>query len=352
MAAKTVQVSIDSEVTWRTLPGSTGSLSEESTPIDDTIFGNSYMSQEAGLIAWSISAEAMWKGFAGYKAKLKEAGTPTVATAEAMTLESGQIFFIDNVTKEIWDRTAAIVAYDGVTDVTAEVEWYDYLFGRLKFVDTYTVVGTITVDITYIPTVTLGKGNSYTLTMTADMIDNSDFPTTQANGGYRTYESGLRTVELEISGIFDATVDAHTKLNTRGTIIVEIDPAGDGYSVGRGFFRMTTNSQSGDVGALEESTLNFVLNVPDDDLLLQPFGWKHDAGTTLSQAVQDVLGKWLDTTDNSLIARYLPTGVTGASPLDGIKGTILFSDISLSGGLDDMNTFTAEMQGSGAYTEV
>lgn len=352
MAAKEVQISVDAGVTWRTLPGSTGAFNEETTSIDDTIFGNIYASAEAGLIAWTISAEAIWKGFAGYKADLKEIGTGVAATGEAMSLDSGQIYSIDDTTKEIWDRESTITVYDGTTDVTSEVEWYDYLFGRIKFVDTYTVLGAVTIDVTYFPTSTLGKGNSYTLTMTANMIDNSDFPTTQANGGYRTYEAGLRTVELELGGIFDATVDAHTKLNTRDTIIVEIDPAGDGYSVGRGFFRMMSNAQSGDVGALEESTLNFSLNVPDDDFMLQPFGWKHDVGTTLSQAVQDILGKWLDTADNTFMARYLPEGTTGNSPLDGVEGDVLLTDVSLSGGLDDMNVFTAELQGSGAYTEV
>lgn len=352
MAAKEIQVSVDAGVTWRTLPGSTGAFNEETTSIDDTIFGNIYQSMEAGLISWTVTGEAIWKGFAGYKAKLKEIGSGTAATGEAMTNESGQIYAITDTTKEIWDRESAITVYDGTTDVTSEVEWFDYLFGRLKFVDTYTVLGSVTIDVTYFPTAVLGKGNSYTLTMTANMIDNSDFPTVQANGGFRTYEAGLRTVELEIGGIFDASVDAHTKLSNRATIIAEIDPAGDGLSVARGYFRMMSNGQSGDVGALEESTLNFSLNVPDDDQLYIPFGWKHDAGTTLSQAVQDMLNKWLHATDNSFEARYLPTGVTGASPLDGVEGTVLLTDVSLSGGLEDMNVFTAEMQGSGAYTEV
>lgn len=352
MAAKEIQTSIDAGVTWRTMPGSTGVFNEESTPIDDTIFGNIYQSQEAGLVSWTMTGEAIWKGFAGYKAALKEVGTGTATTGEAMSLESGQIYAIDDTTKQIWDRNSAITVYDGTTDVTNEVEWYDYLFGRVKFLDTYTVVGSITIDVTYFPTATLGRGNSYTLTMTSNMIDNSDFPSTQANGGYRTFEAGLRTVELELGGIFDAAVDAHAKLKARGTIIIEVDPAGDGESIARGFFRMITANQSGDVGALEESTLNFTLNVPDDDQMYIPFGWQHGAGTLLSQSIRDILDKWLHPSDNTFLARYLPEGTIGNSPLDGVEGDVLLSDISLSGGLEDMNVFTAEMQGSGEHTEV
>lgn len=352
MAAKAIQASFDSEVTWGTLPGSTGAHSQEATQINDTIFGNIYQSNEAGLINWGFTGEAIWKGFAGYKAELKEIGSGTAATGEAMSLESGQIYAIDDTTKEIWDRESVITVYDGTTDVTSEVEWYDYLFGRLKFVDTYTVLGAVTIDVTYFPTATLGRGNSYTLTMTAEMIDESDFPATQANGGYRIFSAGLRTVEVEIGGIFDANTDAHNKLNSRDTIIIEVDPAGDGESIARGFFRMVTGNQSGDVGALEEQTMNFALNVPDDDLMYIPFGWQHGANTTLSATVQGMLGKWLHADDNTFVARYLPSGSPGQTPLDGEKGDVLLSDMSLSGGLDDMNVFTAEMQGTGALTQV
>lgn len=352
MAAKAIQVSFDDGSTWGTLPGSTGAHSQEATQIGDTIFGNIYQSQEAGLINWGFTGEAIWKGFAGYKAKLKEIGSGTTATGEAMSNDSGQIYSIDDATKEIWDRTSTITVYDGTDDVTDQVEWYDYLFGRLKFDDGYTVLGSITIDVTYFPTNTLGRGNSYTLTMTANMIDESDFPETQANGGYRVFSAGLRTVELELGGIFDADVDAHTKLNSRDTIIIEIDPAGDGESIARGYFRMVTGSQSGDVGALEESTLNFSLNVPDDDLLNTPFGWQHGTNTTLSSTVRGMLGKWLDPDNNIFKARYLPSGSTGQTPLDGEMGDVLLADISLSGGLDDMNVFTVEMQGTGELTQV
>lgn len=352
MAAKQIQISVDgAQAVWRTLPGSTGAFNEETSPIDDTIFGNIYQSQEAGLIGWSISADAIWKGFAGYLVELKQQGTSTSTTAEAMANESGLIYKISNATHNCWDRSAAITVYDDSSPVdAANIEWIDFLFGRVKFVTGYSVTGAITVDCYYFPLVTLGKGNSYTLTMTANMIDNTDFPTAQANGGYRTFDSGLRTIELEVGGIFDASVDAHGIVSDRSEILIEIDPAGDGLSIARGYFRSLGASQTGDVGALEESTLTFSLNVPDQENLYEAFNWQHDSSTLLSQSVRDILDTWL--AGDECDARYLPTGATGASPLDGVQGKVRFSDISLSGGLEDMNTFAAEMQGSGAYTEV
>jgi uncharacterized protein (UPF0212 family) len=50
--------------------------------------------------------------------------------------------------------------------------------------------------------------------------------------------------------------------------------------------------------------------------------------------------------------RYLPQGAIGQTPLDGIEGAFVVADVSLSGGLSDMNVFQVELQGTGQYTEV
>ena len=351
MAAKEIQVSDDDGTTWHTLPGSTGEFSPEGEAITDTIFGSTFQSQITGLISWAITSDALFKGFAGYHAKLMRAGTPTTTTGEAMSQEEGQIYQIDDASKQIWDRSATITVYDDATEVGSEdIEWYDYLFGRVKFVDGYTVTGSITIDVSYMTAEVLGKGNTYTLTMSAETIDNSTFDKAQNNGGFRTYEPGLRTVELEIGGIFDASENAKQDLMNRSELIVEIDPVGQGNSVARGFFRIMSTPQSGDVGALEEQTVNLSLNVPDDPELNLPFRWHHTSGTTLSMAAQKILNAYMNETQ--LMVRYLPEGTTGNSPLDGVEGSAVMSDVSLSGGLSDMNTFNAEMQGSGEWTEV
>lgn len=353
--AKRIQVSDDNGSTWYTLPGATGSLSFEGDSIQDTIFGDTYQSSESGLVGWSVSANAYFKGYAGYLAEIKQVGTATSMTAEATTSLGGNIYQITDATRRILDRTSGTFAVDdGGTPVSAaNIEWVDYLFGKVKFVTGYTPGGAITFDGHFFPTTQLAKGQSYTLTMTANAIETTDFGTAQGNGGYKTYIPGLRIVQLELGGIFDATVNSKSDLAARNEIIVEIDPAGDGSSIARGFFKIISTEQSGDVGALEEESLSLELTVPLEETnptVGFPFSWAHTGTTKLSQAIQICLQSWLDQT--LIDVRYLPQGATGQSPLDGVSGDCIVTDVSLSGGLSDMNTFTADMMGSGAYTEV
>ncbi len=348
--AKIVQVSDDAEVTWYTLPGGTGEFNDNSNQIEDTIFGQTFQSNESGLISFVANANALYKGFAGYVAKILRPGTPIVADGEAMSVESGQIYVVtDDAVKSVWDRSDVIVVQDDAADVTDEVEWVDYLFGRIKFLDSYTVLGTVTVDISYFPMVQLGKGRSFTLTQTANPIDTSDFETVQANGGYATMIPGLRTVALELGGVYDVTSGLRADLQVRTELIIEINPDGAGLSVARGFFRAITEGQPGNAGDLEVETTTFALNVPvetviDQPAILTPFNWVHDPLTTLTTAIQVILQSWIDQT--IIDVQYLYDGTNGN------KGPIMVGDVSLTGGLEVMNEFAANFVGDGAPTVV
>src|SRR5690606_8249568 len=109
--AKAIRVSSDGSTFYK-LPGNTGSFSVVDDEIEDTIFGQSYRSNEAGLINWAVSANALYKGFAGYLARILRTGTATVMTDEPMTLESGQIYRITDITKEVWNRNETFVVED------------------------------------------------------------------------------------------------------------------------------------------------------------------------------------------------------------------------------------------------
>lgn len=352
MAAKKIQISNDAESTWDDLPGSEGNFTVNGEPIEDTILGQNWNSALTGLVEWSVTSNGIFKGFAGYLAELKKPGTPTAAAGEACAQESGQIYAITDQTKAIWDRSVAVVVLDNAVDRTANVESIDYLFGRVTFEDGFSVVEPVTVDVTYLPLVAIGKGTTYTLNMTANAIDDTDFTTAQANSGSKTFSPGLRSVAFQLQGIFDATENAKTDLTDRSELIIEIDPAGDGSSIARGFFRIVGTSQGGAVGALEDETIDFMLNVPFEEgpAVEIPFGWKHVA-TTLSEALQSAIASFM-TELNTYDVQYLPTGVEGESPLNGIKGNMMITDLSLSGGLNNMNEFTVTMQGTGAFTEV
>lgn len=350
MAAKRVRVSSDNGVNWFTLPGSSGELTLEGGELDDTIFGFTYNSNFPGLINWSLTANAIIKGFAGYMAVIKKAeGAGTATTAEAATLVAGTLrtYQINNAAKQIWLRTAAVVVKDNAVNQNANVESIDYLFGRATFKSTYTVVGPVTFDITYLTPVVLGKGREYTLTQTAEAVDTTDFATAQANSGNRTFSPGLRNVSLELAGVYALTNAFKASLQDRAEVIVELTPDGVSESVARGFFRFASQAQTGDVGQLEEETVMLNLSVPDIAAPLTaqfPFSWAFSLATTLNTAVRKCIEAYVN--ELPLDVQYLPDGLTGNS------GDAVVTEISLSGGLESMNEFSVTLQGTGALAVV
>ncbi len=349
--AKLVQISDDSGSNWYTLPGGEGEINRESVSITDTIFGQTFDSQEVGLISASVSANALYKGFAGYVADIKQQGTPTAMTAEAMSLVSGKTYQIDDAAKAIWDRSAAITVLDNAIDHTADVVSYDPLFGTVTFDSSYSVTTPVTVTGTYLPTVVLGKGNSFSLGMTANAIDTTTFEIAQGNGGYQTNDPGLRAVSVQLDGIYALASGLAALLVARTELIIEINPDGNAKSVARGFFKTNVQGQSGEVGALEEEGVTFNLNVPESGVISggtlaidTPFSWEHAADTTLSTAIQKILTAWL--TETKLDVRYLHDGTNGDSM------TAVVTDVSMSTGLSDMNDFSCEFTADGATAAV
>lgn len=340
---KAIKISDDGGTNYYTLPGNNGEFVDDLGELDDTVFGQEYKSGQPNLIGWSVNANAFYKGFAGYNADLKKKNTSTSMTGEAMSQTTGQEYQIDTTTKRIWDRTATFTVYDGATDVTDEVLTYNYLFGKVTFKSTYTVVGAITIDGKYYTTTTLAKYRSFTLAMTQDPIDDTDIPAAQANSGHRTFEYGLRTVGLTLNGVYAVANGYRTSLVNREELIIEIDPVGSGKSVARGFFKPLSRSQSGNVGDLEEESANFTLSVPFSAVLDVPFSWEFaSSGGDISTAVQKAIEAFLNST--VLKVDYSDNGTTGH------RGDCIVADISLTGGLDAMNEFAVNLQGTGSVT--
>ncbi len=111
-----------------------------------------------------------------------------------------------------------------------------------------------------------------------------------------------------------------------------------------------TAGQGGAVGSLEDETVNFQLTVPQDSKIEFVFNWRHTS-TTLATSIQNLITSWL-TELNTYDVQYLPQGAEGQSPLDGIEGNFVVTDVSLSGGLSAMNVFQVGLQGTGEFTEV
>jgi hypothetical protein len=347
----TKQVSISADdVTYYLLPGGTGEVTRDGVSVEDTIFGQTYRSGFTGPIAWGINANAIYKGYPGYGAKLFKPGTSTAMTDEAAALVSGKTYQITDTAKRCINRAVAVVVEDNAVNHTADVESIDYLFGRVTFKSTYTVTGSVTITGEYFPMSTaLAQWTGYTLTMTADPIRNSHGPALQTNGGYHTHTPGLKTVALELPTVFSSSDDWPEALDNRSEYILEVNPDAQGWngSIARGFFRLMTQRQSGDVGALEEENLRFELNVPyygTQPLLDKAFGWNHHVSSPIPIAVKTALDRWL--ADLSVYARYLHDGTNGW------KGQGVLTSLSLTGGLEATNMFEANVQMSGAPTDV
>lgn len=339
MAAKRIQVSNDNGVTFSTLPGATGDMRRELATVGDTIFGQDYGSEDVSIGNWMVTANSFFKGVAGYQANVKKGGTPVVMTSEATALLTGKTYQITNVAHRLMDLATVTVVKDGAVDQTANVLSIDYLNGTVTFKPTYTVTGAVTITGAYVPTTTIARSRSFTLTQTAAEIDDTDYETARANGGWRTYDPGLKTVRLEMGGIYDASQALQAELAARSVLYIEVNPNNDNNTIFRGFFKRTTLGQSGDVGALEENAAAFNLFVPDGALVERPFGWYFAAGSTLNVAVQKALAAWQNNT--GLKVKYLPDGLAG------FMGDAIVTEATLANAMDGLNEFRFTFRGSG-----
>lgn len=340
--AKIIAVSAD-DSTFYTLPGPGGSYSEDGATINDTILGQTFSSSSSGLISSTISSSAYYKGIAGWKNVVKKEGTTTAMTDEACSLVSGKTYQIDAASKRIIDIGVAVVVDDNGSSVdAANIESINYLTGSVTFVDSYTPTTPITISGSYLPSAAIASYKTVDLTMSANAIDTTDLPTAQSNGGYRTYSPGLRTVSISLNGVYNSSNDFTTLLQDRDRFVVEINPDGNSKSYARGFFTTTSRSQSGDVGALEDESLNFTLQVPE--AASTPFTWIHENDSTIPDAVKVILNAWENET--TVYVKYLPDGSTG------VKASAVVTNVSMSGGEGNMTQFNADFQISGSVTAI
>lgn len=339
MAAKRIQVSDDNGVNWYTLPGSSGDMRRELATVGDTIFGQEFGSEDVQIGNWMVTANSYFKGVSGYKANIKQGGTPIAMTTEATTLVSGKTYQINNVARRLIDLVTTLTVFDTGVNQTANVHSIDYLNGTVTFKSTYTVGGAVTITGAYVPATTIGRGRSFTLTQGAAEIDDTDYETARANGGWRTYDPGLKSVRIEFSGIYDVTQALQQALANRTMLYIEVSPADDANTIFRGYFKRTNLGQSGDVGALEEMTTAFSLFVPDGALIERPFGWYFAAASSLNIAVRKVLASWQASLD--IDVRYLPDGLTG------FQGDAITTEATLSNTMEGQNEFRFTFRGSG-----
>lgn len=344
MGAKRIRVSIDNGVTFYTLPGTTGEKRTELQTVNDTIFGQDWQSENPNIGQAMITANGYYKGVAGYTAVIKKGGTPTTITAEACALVSGKTYQVTNTAKRMISYADALTVLDNGVDHTADVLNIDYLYGLVTFKPAYTVTGPVTITGKYIPLAVLAKAKGYSLTQTAAEIDTSTFEVVQANGGWRTYDYGLRTVAMELQGLFDAADTFLTEMANRTLMYVDVSADGSPDTFFRGFFKRSSHQQTGDVGALEATTLHLVLAVPYTDYLVAPFAWYFTNNTLMNVGLRNVINAWQNKT--LVKVQYLPDGLAGQ------QYDAIITEASLSNAFDGQNEFRFSFRCSGAATVI
>lgn len=337
---KTLKVSADG-ITYYTLPGNTGDITFENEQLDDTIYGSEYASSQPGLSSASINGNAMYRGFAGYNSIIRRSGaTPTGATGEAMSqVGATQTYRIDDTTKNVWDYNTPAIVYDNAVAVdAADIESINYLFGEVTFVVGYVVTGPVTVDASFFTMATYGSANEFNLTQTADTEDISTFDTSQANNGFRVYRNTLKQADLELSGFYVEANNTFADFKSRDEFVIEIDVAGDGTSIARGFYKINTKGQTAGVAETETDTLNLTLSVPED---IQPFGWYHSPSAQIPQGLLVIQDAWVS--GDEIYYEYYPKGEANA----GFGGNALVTDASMTSGVSAMVESNAQLQGTG-----
>lgn len=202
----------------------------------------------------------------GYKTRLLSAGTPTSFTDEPMTLTASSIaeYQITDTNKQVWDRKQRPVVKSGAGGSTVAVDSVDFLFGVVQLQST---IATPVVDggIFY-PTASVAGANSYTLALTKDILDDTDFDST----GWRSKQTGLRDANLSVTRwdkldryfferLYGESASTGATRNEPYHVVAEVQPGGEDL-VYRGYYIVETHNNSGDVASLESVDISLQLD--------------------------------------------------------------------------------------------
>lgn len=200
---------------------------------------------------------------AAYNTTVETHGASTAFTGEACSLVSGKTYQIDNTAKRVWVPSVTPTVKDnGVTVAAANIESYDKLFGKVTFVNSYTVTGPVTVDGNYYPLLTLAECRAVSAEFSVTELNTSVFGT----AGVKRI-AGLMDGDVEIDRLdFPDTdldggvgeVKLRALLLARTPLLVSIRPGGAGDYIRGWFIGVADNIKTG-VDALVEPVLKLRL---------------------------------------------------------------------------------------------
>lgn len=323
---------------YLTLPSPEGSLSEELSEEQNTIFGaGAFQSTLPTIASFSLSANTWLRRTAAYNATLKREGTSTEFTDEDMEqVGSSNTYKIVDANKNYWDFTDTVEVYDGGTLVDADDYTVNYLFGEVTF--DAAPSGAVTVDGSYITLEEFGRANTVDISHSAETEDITDFINVKTSNGYTFNRPTLLTVGIDLSGFDTADEDFRAVLNAREEILVEVDYIGDGSVVSRGIFRVQSVEGSGSVGETEQTSVSLTMSVPDDVI---PYGVRFSETSEAGEAFQLLLNSFMNR--EIIRIRYAPRGLGN----DGKEGNVTLTDASVSIDVSSIVEMSLDMQNYG-----
>lgn len=321
---------------WYEVPAQSSGFTIESSTVDDSIFGTFFQSNQSTLLDWETEASGIYKSVPGYKASLKKTGSSTPFADETTTLVNGW-YEIDNKLRGIWDRIYPVSAKDDTGVIDHHIESVDYLFGRIKIVDSYEPTGTVVVTGRYMSTVEICGARSYSLTQTADTENVTTFCTAKEDNGFSDYKAQRLTVSLNVEGFYNPNGQFNDDIAGREEYLLELVMSDSGKSLVRGYFGITGVTLSSDVGNVEIRSVNYELVVPEG--ISRPFSWYHAEDTEMSKALRVIVDAWLD-------RRFLRIKYVTESNVE-YFGNVVVADASLENSVDDITRFNFQFQGSG-----
>ncbi len=190
---------------------------------------------------------------AAYATEVYSAGAPVIINGEPTTsLGNGQ-FQISDASRRVLSPSHEVSAYDDQGDPLK----INKLYLATGVIEVDGAPSVVTIDGAFVTLSLFAGSKSYSYELNGDVLETTSFDFTSQNGGFRTRCYGLEDITVSISRYDDlARQFALSKLN-RESVYLEIR-IGGGAEILQGWFAVENSSLSGDIGSLEEESLNFM----------------------------------------------------------------------------------------------
>ena len=335
---KKIKISTDN-VTFYDVPADSPTLNVAATLQENTDLSNTvgFKSRVQGLKDFNLSAGGNFKPDLTYQFNIKRGGTPTAFSGEVFSNTVGDTWKIDDISKDVWDRTVTPDFFDNAVPVLdADILSIDYLTGEVTF--TATKVGPITADGTFIPTTVGDCVNTATLDFSIELEEDTNVKT--VDDGWKTRQSKLKDVSISLSAFNDLTKSLFNSIVANETILVEITLGNTDQQVIRGWFLIESDNETGSVGDLE--TEDFTLQL--DGSLNSSFSWAYPV-SGFNTALKILTDHYFNGGD--LFVQSIPENIIA----NGKQGAVLMESLSLSLDLNGKMTFSTTLQGNGALVD-